>query len=168
MQRELEQVDRRCTELNRRAQALNHLLKRLNEKRSELARRLRAPLQKNLNHYLQILFPGASIEVGEDLSPGRITRVGTTGAESGEFDELSVGTREQMGVVARVAYADLLQDAGKPTLLILDDALVNTDQERLGQMKRVLYDAAARHQILIFSCHPRAWQDLGVAARSLV
>ncbi|WP_334017788.1 hypothetical protein [Burkholderia gladioli] len=167
-QRELEQVDRRCTELGRRAKALDHLLKLLNEKRSELARRLRAPLQNHLNHYLQILFPGASIEVGEDLSPGLITRVGTSGAESGEFEELSVGAREQMGVVARLAYADLLQAAGKPTLLILDDALVNTDQERLGQMKRVLYDAAARHQILIFSCHPQAWQDLGVAARSLL
>jgi len=167
-QRELEQIDRRCIELDRRAKALDHLLKLLNEKRSELARRLRAPLQKHLNHYLQILFPGASIEVGEDLSPGLITRVGTNGAESGEFEELSVGAREQMGVVARLAYADLLQAAGKPTLLILDDALVNTDQERLAQMKRVLYDAAARHQILIFSCHPQAWQDLGVAARSLV
>jgi uncharacterized protein YhaN len=94
--------------------------------------------------------------------------VDTNGAECGEVEELSVGAREQMGVVARLAYADLLQAAGKPTLLILDDALVNTDQERLGHMKRVLYDAAARHQILIFSCHPQAWQDLGVAARSLV
>ena len=125
-QRELEQMARRCTELERRAKALSHLLKLLKEKRSALARRLRAPLQKHLNHYLQILFPGASIEVGEDLSPGRITRVGAMGAETGEFEELSVGAREQMGVVARLAYADLLQEAGKATLLILDDALVHT------------------------------------------
>lgn len=167
-QQELEQVERRCTELDRRAKALNHLLKVLSEKRSALARRLRAPLQKHLNRYLQILFPGASIEVGEDLSPGRITRIGGThGAETGEFEELSVGAREQMGVVARLAYADLLQEAGKPTLLVLDDALVHTDTERLNQMKRVLYDAAARHQILIFSCHPQAWQDLGIAACNL-
>jgi energy-coupling factor transporter ATP-binding protein EcfA2 len=166
-QRELDQVGRRCVELERRAKALSHLLKLLTEKRAALARRLRAPLQRHLNHYLQILFPGASIEVGEDLSPGRITRVGTNGAETGEFEELSVGAREQMGVVARLAYADLLREAGKPTLLILDDALVHTDKDRLDQMKRVLYDAASRHQILIFSCHPQAWQDLGVAAREL-
>jgi len=166
-QSELDQVVRRCAELERRAKALSHLLKLLTEKRSALARRLRAPLQRHLNHYLQILFPGASIEVGEDLSPGRITRAGTNGTETGEFEELSVGAREQMGVVARLAYADLLQEAGKPTLLILDDALVHTDKDRLGQMKRVLYDAASRHQILIFSCHPEAWQDLGVAAREL-
>jgi hypothetical protein len=166
-QRELEHATRRCAELERRAKALDHLLKLLREKRSALARRLRAPLQKHLDHYLQILFPGAQVEVGDDLSPGRITRQGLRGAQSGAFEELSVGAREQMGVVARLAYADLLKEARKPTLLILDDALVNTDEERLGQMKRVLYDAATRHQILIFSCHPEAWRDLGVVARSI-
>ncbi|SDY70655.1 DNA repair exonuclease SbcCD ATPase subunit [Variovorax sp. YR266] len=166
-QRELEHATRRCAELERRAKALDHLLKLLREKRSTLARRLRAPLQKHLDHYLQILFPGAQVEVGDDLSPGRITRQGLRGAQSGAFEELSVGAREQMGVVARLAYADLLKEARKPTLLILDDALVNTDEERLRQMKRVLYDAATRHQILIFSCHPEAWRDLGVVARSI-
>jgi hypothetical protein len=160
-------VGRRCAELERRANALDHLLRLLREKRSALARRLRAPLQKHLNHYLQILFPGAQIEVGDNLSPGRITRPGIHGTESGEFEEHSVGAREQIGVVARLAYADLLKEAGKPTLIILDDALVHTDEERLGEMKRVLYDAAARHQILIFSCHPEAWRDLGVITRSI-
>jgi uncharacterized protein YhaN len=72
-----------------------------------------------------------------------------------------------MGIVARLAYADLLKESGKPTLLILDDALVNSDEARLGQMKRVLYDAAARHQVLIFTCHPAAWRDLGVVARGI-
>jgi hypothetical protein len=165
-QRELEAATRRADELARRAAALDHLLGLLREKRSALARRLRAPLQKHLDHYLDILFPGARIEVADDLSPGAITRIGPRGQESGEF-ELSVGTREQMGIVARLAYADLLQEAGRPTLLILDDALVNTDDERLGQMKRVLYDAAQRHQVLIFTCHPAAWRDLGVVARTL-
>ncbi|MGJ7552420.1 AAA family ATPase [Variovorax sp. RB3P1] len=166
-QRELEHATRRCTELGRRARALDHLLKLLRDKRLALARRLRAPLQKHLDHYLQILFPGAQVEVGDDLSPGRITRQGVRGVQSGAFEELSVGAREQMGVVARLAYADLLKEAHKPTLLILDDALVHTDEERLGQMKRVLYDAATRHQILILSCHPEAWRDLGVVARSI-
>ncbi len=166
-QRELEAATRRADELARRANALNHLLGLLLEKRSELARRLRAPLQKHLDHYLGILFPGARIDVADDLSPGVITRHGPRGPEVGEFEQLSVGTREQMGIVARLAYADLLQEAGRPTLLILDDALVNTDDGRLGQMKRALYDAAQRHQVLIFTCHPAAWRDLGVVARGI-
>ena len=165
--REREHAARRCDELERHARALDHLLQLLRAKRSALAQRLRAPLQKHLSHYLHILFPGAQVEVGDDLAPGRITRTGPHGAEAGALQELSVGAREQMGVVARFAYADLLKEAGKPTLLILDDALVHTDAVRLAQMKRVLYDAATRHQILLFSCHPDAWRDLGVAARTL-
>lgn len=166
-QRELDHVERRRVELERRANALDHLLKILRARRSELGRRLRAPLQKHLTHYLQILFPGSHIEVGDDLSPGRFSRPVTSGLEMGEFAEFSIGTREQMGVVARLAYADLLKAAGKPTLLILDDALVHTDDERLGRMKRVLYDAANRHQLLIFTCHPEAWRDLGAIPRNL-
>ena len=166
-QREREHAERRCEGLLRHAQALDHLLQLLRARRAALAQRLRAPLQKHLSHYLHILLPGAQVEVGDDLAPGRITRAAAHGPEAGTLQELSVGAREQMGVVARFAYADLLKEAGRPTLLILDDALVHTDAVRLAQMKRVLYDAATRHQILLFSCHPDAWRDLGVAARTL-
>ncbi|HWP00434.1 MAG TPA: hypothetical protein VNL74_07400 [Methylococcus sp.] len=31
----------------------------------------------------------------------------------------------------------------------------------------LLRDAATRHQILLFTCHPVRWRDLGVEARSL-
>ena len=93
--------------------------------------------------------------------------MGVRGIESGAFEALSFGAREQMGVISRLAYADLLQEAGRPTLIILDDALVHSDEERLAQMKRVLFDAAARHQILLFTCHPVNWRDLGVSPRSL-
>ena len=166
-QRACGHLARRCGELLRHAQALDHLLQLLRARRAALAQRLRAPLQKHLSHYLQILLPGAQVEVGDDLAPGRITRAAAHGPETGTLQELSVGAREQMGVVARFAYADLLKEAGRPTLLILDDALVHTDADRLAQMKRLLYDAATRHQILLFSCHPDAWRDLGVAARTL-
>lgn len=62
--------------------------------------------------------------------------------------------RTDVGVISRRAYADLLKEAGRPTLIMLDDALVHSDDERLAEMKRVLFDAATRHQILLFSCHP--------------
>ncbi|MCZ2497216.1 AAA family ATPase [Xylophilus sp. Kf1] len=166
-QRLLEQTGRRVDDLRRRARALDHLLVLLRQKRAALAQRLRAPLQVRLNHYLQILFPGASVEIGDNLVPSAITRQGTDGGESGAFDDLSMGAREQMGIVARLAYADLMAAAGRPTLLILDDALVHSDDDRLGRMKRVLYDAALRHQLLVFTCHPEAWSDMGVAVRPL-
>jgi hypothetical protein len=34
-------------------------------------------------------------------------------------------------------------------------------------MKRVLFDAAQRHQVLLFTCHPGSWRDMGVLLRSL-
>lgn len=161
------QAVRRVDQLRRRAAALDHLLTLLRDKRRVLTQKLQAPLQKHLNHYLQLLFPQARLEIDENLSPGPLTRSSGNGHETGEFEALSFGAREQMGVICRLAYADLLREAGRPTLIILDDALVHSDEARLAQMKRVLFDAATRHQILLFTCHPANWRDLGVGARSL-
>ena len=161
---------RRAAELRRRAQALDLLRSLLRDQRRALTRRLQAPLQKHLNRYLQLLFPHACVDIDDNLVPGPLTRplAGAGGeVETGDFEALSFGAREQMGVLSRLAYADLLAEAGRPTLVILDDALVHSDAGRLAQMKRVLFDAATRHQILLFTCHPAAWRDLGVGARSL-
>lgn len=162
--RELEQTRRRVAEMQRRANALDYLLEILRRKRAMVTQRLHAPLQRHLNHYVQLLFPQAMLELGEDFVPRLLTR---PGAEVGDFHEMSFGAREQMGVISRLAYADLLKEAGRPTLIMLDDALVHSDDGRLAQMKRVLFDAATRHQILLFSCHPEKWRDLGVGARSV-
>jgi energy-coupling factor transporter ATP-binding protein EcfA2 len=158
---------RRAEELQRRADALSLLLQELDSRRQALTQRLQAPLQQHLNHYLPLLFAGSQLAVDERLVPGALSRPGPRGPEAAEFDTLSFGAREQMGVLTRLAYADLLREAGRPTLVILDDALVHSDAERLAQMKRVLFDAAQRHQLLLFTCHPALWRDMGVAVRSL-
>ncbi|WP_088284076.1 ATP-binding protein [Ideonella sp. A 288] len=158
---------RRSQELERRAQALDLLLGLLEARRRDLTKRLQAPLQRHVNRYLQLLFPQASLDIGDDLAPGQLTRPGSRGAESGPVGSLSFGAREQMGVISRLAYADLLKEAGRPTLIILDDALVHSDDQRLEQMKRVLFDAAQRHQVLLFTCHPALWRDLGAVPRAI-
>lgn len=163
----LEAALRRQRELDLRAKALDLLLGRLEAKRRDLTRRLRAPLQVRIDHYLRLLFPKAALEIGDDLLPGLLSRPAAQGDERGAVSELSHGAREQMGVLTRLAYADLLKAAGRPTLVILDDALVHSDTDRLDRMKRVLFDAAQRHQVLLFTCHPAAWRDMGVAARSI-
>jgi len=99
----------------------------------------------------------------DQLQPNTFTR----GSEFGPVGELSFGAREQMGLISRLAYADLLKEADRPTLIILDDTLVHSDQNRLDDMKRILFDAAQRHQILLFTCHPEKWQDLGVLPTDL-
>ncbi|MDM0020671.1 AAA family ATPase [Variovorax saccharolyticus] len=164
----LAQARRRHGELQRRAEALDLLCGKLDAKRQATLARLQAPLQERLQHYLPLLLPGATVQIDAGLSPGTLTRTQEGGAtESGQVQELSFGAREQLGLISRFAYADLLQQAGRPTLLILDDALVHSDAPRLAQMKRVLFDAALRHQVLLFTCHPQNWQDMGVAVRPL-
>ncbi|TXI26906.1 MAG: GTP-binding protein [Aquipseudomonas alcaligenes] len=167
VEQELELTVRRQAELIRRADALDLLLELLTTKRHALTQRLQAPLQKHLNRYLQLLFPQAQLNVDEHLIPTQLLRQVNGSAECGDIAALSFGAREQMGLISRLAYADLLQEAGRPTLIILDDALVHSDQTRLAQMKRVLFDAAQRHQILLFSCHPEDWRDLGVVPRDM-
>ena len=44
---------------------------------------------------------------------------------------------------------------------------VHSDTDRLEDMKRILFDASNRHQILLFTCHPEKWRDLGVVPRDI-
>lgn len=156
----VERLQRRHAQYQLRADALQLLHERIEASQRALAERLYAPLRKRLGHYLAILFPGVAADVEiEQLSPTGLSRAGSALA----LDEHSHGTREQLGVLARFAYADLLQQAGQPTLLVLDDALVHSDADRLGRMKRIVDDAASRHQILLFTCHPDAWRDAGAS-----
>jgi DNA repair exonuclease SbcCD ATPase subunit len=165
---DLSRAKKRQSELARRAAALELLCEMLEAKRHATLQRLQAPLLQRLQHYLQLLFPGSSMELDEGLSPQTLTRRLASGqTEVGSVDALSFGAREQLRLISRFAYADLLASAGKPTLLILDDALVHSDDSRLAQMKRVIFDSAQRHQVLLFTCHPTVWRDVGVAVRSI-
>ncbi|MBT2336451.1 AAA family ATPase [Variovorax paradoxus] len=166
LQRSIEQATR--SHQQRRADALTLLCNKLEQKRQATLTRLQAPLQARMQHYLPLLMPGATVQMDAGLAPATLTRPNAGGAtESGQLQELSFGAREQLRLISRFAYADLLQETGRPTLLILDDALVHSDAPRLVQMKRVLFDAAQRHQVLLFTCHPEHWRDMGVALRPL-
>lgn len=164
---QLAATDRRVDEFSRNAAALTLLHALLQQKRQALTRQLHAPLKQRLVHYLDVLFDTpthrAQLTIGDDLMPASLTRQDA----QAELRDLSFGAREQLGLISRLAYADLLKDAGRPTLIMLDDALVHSDVSRLGSMKRILFDAAARHQILLFTCHPDNWRDVGVTPRSI-
>ena len=83
------------------------------------------------------------------------------------FGGLSVGAREQVAVITRIALADILRGANRPSAIILDDALVNTDEARLHRMHLVLQRAARTMQILILTCRERDFVQLGAPIRRL-
>jgi hypothetical protein len=159
----VEQATRRKEELSLRAGALSLLDEVLVAERDAAVAQLRAPLTERLGHYLKRIFPQSTIALGDDLSPATLDRYG----RADTLEALSFGTREQLGILTRLAYADLLKASGRPTLLMLDDAAVHTDAARRDAIKRALIDAATRHQILVFTCHPELWDDLGVRQRAI-
>lgn len=166
-QSEYEQWQLRHAQLQQRAEALDLLLKTLQRHRQRLTSRLQEPLQVHLQRYLDLWRRGTRLTLDETLLPREVLRAGAQLNEQGDLAALSHGAREQLGLIVRLAYADLLKEAGRPTLIVLDDALTHSDAQRLEAMKRILFDAGHRHQILIFTCHPQVWQDLGVTPRDI-
>ena len=67
-------------------------------------------------------------------------------------DYLSAGTLDIMYLAVRLAVCELALPDGEPCPLILDDALVNLDNERLDQAMKLLAEIARERQVILFSC----------------
>ena len=66
-----------------------------------------------------------------------------------------------LSVLTRLAFARLLAKDGRPAPVILDDALVYSDDDRIEKMFDALHRQAREQQIIVFSCRQRAFQKLG-------
>jgi uncharacterized protein YhaN len=116
------------------------------------------PVMRELTPLLGLLFDDVSITFDEKtLLPHRILRNG----QAEEVERLSGGMREQLSVLTRLAFARLLAKNGRPTPVILDDALVYSDDDRIEKMFDALHHRAREQQIIVFSCRQRAFQKLG-------
>ena len=69
--------------------------------------------------------------------------------------------REQLSILTRLAFARLLARDGRPAPVILDDALVYSDDDRIEKMFDALHRQSKDQQIIVFSCRQRAFQRLG-------
>lgn len=151
-------------EARRDAEAAKLLYDTLRECRDAAQERLLAPLQRGVTELLRLVFPDATAKFDERYALRQISR--EQGADS--FDELSFGAREQLGLVTRLAFARLLGgDDGLPVLL--DDALVATDEARLERTRRVLDAAAASGlQLILVTCHWPRLREAGLAPSALI
>jgi uncharacterized protein YhaN len=77
------------------------------------------------------------------------------------FSSLSPGTREQLAVIVRPAFADLLHAHGQPAAVVLDDAIAYADADRLDRMLLVLRRAAKRSQAIVLTCRERDYKRAG-------
>ena len=77
------------------------------------------------------------------------------------FDHLSMGTQEQIAVLVRLAFAEMLIDQGATAAVVLDDAPVFSDGQRMRLMFDILSHAARRVQILVITCREQLFEGLG-------
>ena len=68
---------------------------------------------------------------------------------------LSQGTADQLYLALRLAVADLVLPSPQACPLILDDALLSFDDDRLAVVLHLLTELAEGRQILLFTCQHR-------------
>ena len=157
LERRRENLSMEQAALERDVGVLTLIRDTLAEAEREARERYVGPVLRRLTPHLQGLFPGVEIVMGDDLQITKLTRH----ANAEYFDRLSDGTVEQVGVLLRLAYADLLVERGRPAMIILDDALAYSDRDRLELIFDVLTRAAERMQILVLTCREDVFGRLG-------
>ena len=130
----------------------------LEEARASARDRYVEPVMTELVPLLRLFWPEAELRFDpETLLPTALVRAGT----EEDFDILSGGTQEQIALLVRLAFARMLAKAGTPAPIILDDAIVYTDDDRIERMFDALTRQARDLQIIVFSCRQKAFRDLG-------
>lgn len=137
---------------------LQRLASALATARSQARELYLKPVMTELKPLLGLLFDDVSITFDDkSLLPHAIRRNG----QEEDVDRLSGGMREQLSVLTRLAFARLLARDGRPAPVILDDALVYSDDDRIEKMFDALHRQSSDQQIIVFSCRQRAFQKLG-------
>lgn len=72
-----------------------------------------------------------------------------------EAEQLSQGTADQLYLAVRLAICKMVLPAENEVPILLDDALVNFDDERMAAALDYLLELSAHQQVLLFTCQRR-------------
>jgi len=156
--RELELADEQLQRYEREVSVLSLLLSTLRSAETEAKERYLSPVLKRVRPYLQLLFPGTEIAIDENL---HIVGVVRENGHQESFEHLSMGTQEQIAVLVRLAFAEMLVEQGHPATVVLDDALVFSDDRRMGRMFDILNLVGRRVQIIVLTCREQLFEGIG-------
>jgi DNA repair exonuclease SbcCD ATPase subunit len=153
----LEEAEARAGRCAAEVRALLRLRDALQAARSAARERYLAPVTRELAPLAARVFDQGELR----MDPARLLprALARDGVEE-ELGTLSGGTREQIAILTRLAFARLLARAGRLTPVILDDALVFADDERIARMFEALSAAAGDLQIIVLTCRQRAFAEL--------
>jgi len=155
----LNHLTREYTAIIRRAQAAKLLYETMSVERDTIRRTYVAPLKDKIDTLGRLVFDNSfGVELTEDLSVASRVIDGSIVP----FESLSGGAKEQIAMISRLACAMIIaKDSGAS--LILDDVLGYTDPERLKLMGVVLAKASKECQIIILTCTPDRYGNVGKA-----
>lgn len=156
LEEELAVAQARVSDLEIDVDALSLLAARLDHFGSAHRDQILRPLLDRLQPLLGRLLPEACLVMEGPLLAVQLVRQ----ERSDPFARVSGGTREQIATLVRIAYAQLMSSRVGGVPLVLDDALVYSDDQRLETMIALLSEAAQRHQVIVLSCHQRALDPL--------
>ena len=143
---------------------LRLLIDALRAKRGAAQEAYFGPVQQELAPLLSLLHADAALSFDPaSMLPQGMAR----GGVEEPVGMLSGGTQEQIAILTRLAFARLFARQGKPMPVILDDALVYSDDSRITAMFTALHRVARDQQVIVFSCRQMAFGGLG-GARPLV
>ena len=154
----LEVAQKRVAAFEKEVAVLQKLGAALDASRAQARELYLKPVVNELKPLLSLLFDDVAISFDDkSLLPEKIIRSG----QEEDVDRLSGGMREQLSVLTRLAFARLLARDGRPAPVVLDDALVYSDDDRIEKMFDALHRQSRDQQIIVFSCRQRAFQKLG-------
>ncbi len=144
----------RLASLQEEYDALALAIETLAEADSELQGRFSPELSRRTAEHFRFLTDGRydAIELARDLS-ARVQPAGEVVSRG--TDSLSAGTADQLYLALRLAVCELALPQDDPCPMILDDALVNFDEQRLVRALELIRSIAGRRQVLLFTCHER-------------
>lgn len=157
-EREVELAEEQLRRYEREVAVLSLLLTTLRSAETEAKERYLSPVLNRVRPYLQLLFPGAEITIDENLHIVGVVR--QDGYEE-SFHHLSMGTQEQIAVLVRLAFAEMLVEQGHPATVVLDDSLVFSDDRRMDRMFDILNMVGQQVQIIVLTCREQLFEGVG-------
>lgn len=149
----LAEQQQRLEGLQEQYDALDLAIETLAEADGELQSRFSPRLSQKAAEYFRALtgLRYEEVTIAKDLS-ARVRREEDTVGREAEY--LSAGAVDQLYLAVRLAVCELALP-GEACPLVLDDALVNFDDERMSRALELIRQLAEKRQVLLFSCHER-------------
>ena len=157
VQAELERAGSRETAYVREGRALSLLVESLEAAVSKRRQQYFEPVKNVVDPLISKVLGSASVSFDDNLGPATIERNGI----DEKLKQLSGGTREQIAILTRLGFAKVMAAQGVHVPVVLDDALVYSDDERIEKMFDVINLVASDIQIIAFSCRQKTFEQLG-------